>query len=34
MVGIIEIMSVASIFASIAVVMYNIRLELRTKPVN
>jgi hypothetical protein len=31
MFGLIEIASIATIFASIAVVMYNIRLELKMK---
>ncbi len=34
MFGIIELVSIAAIFASIGVVMYNIRLELRTKTIN
>ncbi len=34
MFGIIDIASIAAIFASIAVVVYNIRLELRTQPLN
>ncbi len=34
MFGIIEIASIAAIFASIGVVMYNIRIELRTKTLN
>ena len=34
MFGIIDIASIAAIFASFAVVLYNIRIELRTKTVN
>ena len=34
MFGIIDIASITAIFASIAVVVYNIRLELRTKTLN
>jgi len=34
MFGIIDIASTTAIFASIAVVVYNIRLELRTQPLN
>jgi hypothetical protein len=34
MLGIVDLASVAAIFASVAFVLYSIRIELRTKTVN
>jgi hypothetical protein len=34
MFGIIDFASVAAIFASVAFVLYSIRVELKTKPIN